>query len=427
MSLLSQFSKILEKLFDSRLQSFIDKNYILNNSQYGFRANCSTSYALVELIEELSSSLDRNKVTVGVFIDLKKAFDTIDHSLLLRKLERYGIRGKANDWVKSYLHHRKQFVQVDEHQSNLLNIVCGVPQGSVLGPKLFILYINDICNVSKLLHFILFADDTNIFKNGDNLDSLCKEISLELDKLNVWFAVNKLSLNVSKTNYIVFGRKRKLDSVLTIHGTEIERVQVTKFLGVLIDEKLNWSEQIFKVKSKLLKCVGVLYKARIYLDNNAMLMLYNAIILPYLSYCVEVWGNTYKTKLNSIRSIQKRAIRLVCNVTKYEHTSPLFKTVKALKLLELIEYKTCIVMYHAYNSKLPHKLQSLFELGRDSSYYSTRQKHKFKVCYKRTNMKAHCITSIGTTLWNKLPNNIYENKNLYSFKSKLKHFLLSRY
>ena len=195
-SLLSQFSKILEKLFDKRLQSFMDKNCLISECQYGFRSGCSTSNALMELIEEISSSLDNKKATIGVFIDLKKAFDTIDHTLLIRKLDHYGIHGLSNNWVKSYLEGREQFVQVDEYRSNVSEILCGVPQGSVLGPKLFILYINNICNVSKLLKFILFADDTNILNNGDNLEVLCKEISTELNKLHIWFDVNKLSLKI---------------------------------------------------------------------------------------------------------------------------------------------------------------------------------------------------------------------------------------
>ena len=140
-SLLSQFSKILEKLFDTRLQSFMDKNCLISECQYGFRSGYSTSSALMELIEELSSALDSKQVTVGVFIDLKKAFDTIDHKLLMHKLEHYGIRGESNNWLKSYLENRKQYVQVNEHRSSLLKILCGVPQGSVLGPKLFIHFV----------------------------------------------------------------------------------------------------------------------------------------------------------------------------------------------------------------------------------------------------------------------------------------------
>ena len=158
-SLLPQFSKILEKLFNNRLDSFITKYDILSKSQYGFRSNRSTSMALVELLEKITNSIDDKKITVGVFIDLKKAFDTIDHKLLLKKMEFYGIRGIVLKWVKSYLANRKQYVCMNSSRSDLLQIRCGVPQGSILGPKFFILYINDICNCSNILQFILFADE----------------------------------------------------------------------------------------------------------------------------------------------------------------------------------------------------------------------------------------------------------------------------
>ena len=188
-SLLSQFSKILEKLFNERLDKFIDKFQLLNNCQYGFRSRMSTSHALMDLVEEITSSIDAKKISIGVFIDLKKAFDTVNHTLLIDKLEYYGIRGIAQEWLKSYLKDRKQFVQIDECASTLLNVTCGVPQGSILGPKLFILYINDICNASTSLKFILFADDTNVFYSGVDIQTICECISRELDKLHVWLSV----------------------------------------------------------------------------------------------------------------------------------------------------------------------------------------------------------------------------------------------
>ena len=172
-SLLPQFSKILEKLFSEQLDVFIEKQNILCESQYGFRSNRSTSMALLELIEEITSAVDNKKCTIGVFIDLKKAFDTIDHRLLLTKLEHYGIRGVAYDWIKSY-----QYVSVNSCNSEAMNVVCGVPQGSILGPKLFILYVNDIANVSSLLRFVLFADDTNIFLSGDDAKEISNTLSI---------------------------------------------------------------------------------------------------------------------------------------------------------------------------------------------------------------------------------------------------------
>ena len=197
-SILSQFSKILEKLFNLRLEKFLDANKILSDSQYVFRPGMSTVHAAAELVEQLSSAIDDQSCCAGVFIDLKKAFDTVDHKLLVEKLNVYGIRGIANKWLQNYLTNRKQYVVIDDHSSDLLDMACGVPQGSVLGPILFIIYINDICNVSDVVKCVLFADDTNIFCSERNLTDLQLTLNRELGKLFVWFSVNKLSTGGSR-------------------------------------------------------------------------------------------------------------------------------------------------------------------------------------------------------------------------------------
>ena len=259
-------SKILEKLFNNRLNKFVTNSKILNSCQYGFREGISTYHALVELVNEITNSLNKKKHSIGVFIDLRKAFDTVslDHRLLCKKLEFYGIRGIAQDWITSYLSNRTQHVSYDGHASDNLEITCGVPQGSILGPQLFILYVNDMCNVSKLLKFILFADDTNIFYSQDRLPELVNVLNTELDNMYTWFCVNKLSLNVAKTNYILFGNYRHEQHVaLRIKDINIERVEATKFLGVIIDESLSWNNHINSVKSKLAKVSSVIYKVKL--------------------------------------------------------------------------------------------------------------------------------------------------------------------
>ena len=309
-ALLPQFSKILEKLFCKRLNDFIDKNTLLSESQFGFRANRSTSLAILDLVEEISTALDNKKYTIGVFIDLKKAFDTIDNNLLCKKLEYLGVRGIVNNWLKSYLNNRKQYVEINKIRSEISKVVCGVPQGSVLGPVLFILYINDICNVSKLLNMILFADDTNLFRSGMDIDVLCKEISHELNKLKTWFRVNKLSLNVSKTNFILFSGRKCIKNVsISIDDECIDRVFSTKFLGVYIDDKLSWKQHISTIKSRLCKCLSVLYKCNKVLEIDSLKTLYCSLFLPHLNYCCEIWGSACKKLINSIELLQKRAIR----------------------------------------------------------------------------------------------------------------------
>ena len=254
-SLLPQFSKILEKIFNKRLMSFIENHHVLTDGQYGFRSNHSTSLALTEFVEKVTSAIDKQENTIGVFIDLMKAFDTVDHKILLSKLQCYGTRGLALDWIKSYLANRGQYVCYNNSNSELKNIKCGVPQGSILGPVLFILYINDMCEVSTLLNIILFADDTSIFYSTRNIVDITCTVNNELEKLDIWFRVNKLSLNVNKTNFIMFTNKKQLRPTVNIvlNGKNIEQVSHTKFLGVIIDDNLTWREQIKTVETKVSK------------------------------------------------------------------------------------------------------------------------------------------------------------------------------
>ena len=188
--------------------------------------------------------------------------------MLLEKLRHYGVRGVANDWLSSYLENRLQYVSFGDTDCILRNVKWGVPQGSILGPKLFILYINDISNVSTVLKFILFADDTNIFCSGSDIVQLSIIVSNELDKLSEWFAVNKLSLNLSKTNFMVFTNCRREQNVnISINNCEIDMVYKSKYLGVLIDSKLNWKDHVAMIKSKLSKSIAIMHKAKHLLDR----------------------------------------------------------------------------------------------------------------------------------------------------------------
>ena len=200
-----------------RLINFLNKHDILNEHQYGFRKGRSTDMALIELTDKISRAIENNEYTLGIFLDLSKAFDTVNHEILLKKLNFYGIRGTALDWFERYLTNRKQTVKSNDVKSVPQTITCGVPQGSVLGPLLFLIYINDIHKSSSYFSFILFADDTNLFSSGKNLKMLCKRANIELQKVSIWLKANKLTLNVTKTQYIIFkSRKKKLNKNIDI-------------------------------------------------------------------------------------------------------------------------------------------------------------------------------------------------------------------
>ena len=246
-SLLSIFDKIIEKLMHARLYEFLELHNVLFLNQFGFRKFHSTSHSLVEITEVIKESIDNGRYGCGIFIDLKKAFDTVNHRILLSKLEHYGIRGALLKWFESYLTNRTQYVFLNGVSSDTMPMSCGVPQGSVLGPLLFLLYINDLPNISDKLKFFLFADDTNIYYESDNLKSLEKIVNQELKSLSLWLNVNRLALNVSKTNFVIFRSSQKTmnhNVTLILNRKAIEQKDHVKYLGVLVDEHLTWKHQI---------------------------------------------------------------------------------------------------------------------------------------------------------------------------------------
>ena len=261
-SLLNCFSKIYEKVLYNRLEKFFEKQQTLYDQQYGFRKNRSTQLTLISFIDNLTEAIDKNEYAISIFIDLSKAFDTIDHSILMKKLYNYGIRGLANDIFKNYLSNRFQGVTVGRITSTLESISCGVPQDSILGPILFLLYINDIYRCSALLQFFLFADDTTILYSSKNIVELIDTVNKELLTLTDWFRANKLSLNVSKTNYIIFQNYKTnfINPDVILDSKAITKVQSTKFLGVEIEYKLTWKDHIQIVEKKISFAIFIIKK-----------------------------------------------------------------------------------------------------------------------------------------------------------------------
>ena len=256
---------MIEKLIHKRFYSFLESHNILYHNQFGFRKNNSTTNALIQITEKIKESIYNCKYGCGIFIDLRKAFDTVNHEILLNKLEHYGIRDSMLDWFRSYLKDRKQYVSINEQSSELLINNCGVPQGSVLGPLLFLIYINDLPNISKILNFYLFADDTNIYYESNSLRDIERTINKELQKLYLWLNVNRLSLNIDKTNFLIFhpyNKPLKQHVTIKINKKAIMEKEYIKYLGVLVDSSLSWKYQISSLTKKISRSIGVMYQLR---------------------------------------------------------------------------------------------------------------------------------------------------------------------
>ena len=296
-SLLNIISKVFEKVMYTRLVSFLENQKILYNKQFGFRKLHSTYMALMLLIDKLTNAIEKGEYGIGVFLDFSKAFDTVDHTILLSKLYHYGIRGSALSWFSSYLSNRKQYVSYNNVSSNIKTISCGVPQGSVLGPVLFLLYINDIANVCKYTMPFLFADDSNLFSSGKGLSVLQNQSNEELQNISKWLKVNKLFLNIKKTHFFIFsGRKvRNNDVALNIDGISINEQGSTKFLSVLLDNKLNWKKHIDYLSRRLSRGIpSLLCTTLSYIHICVTVILYGAVLTS------QIWKSWLYSKNESL-------------------------------------------------------------------------------------------------------------------------------
>ena len=397
--------------------------------QFGFRAKHSTSSALITLVDKITQSLAKGESVLGVFLDLRKAFDTVDHKILLNKLHSYGIRGSANQWFKNYLSNRQQYVVWDQCASQRKQLSFGVPQGSILGPILFLIYINDLAAISPVLFPVLFADDTSVFISGKDSGSLISIMNTELTKLSLWLEVNKLSLNVAKCQHMFFySRNKKICTSLpvVIKGEAVSRVSTTKFLGVILDEHLNWQAHINSVINKVSKCIGITYKARQYLLQSTLLKLYYALVYPHLSYCIEVWGNTFKSHLHRLEVVQKKIIRIISNSSFNAHSAPLFLDLNVLPLNKIYVSAVLIFMYKLRNNALPATdlFKDMFQYNHSHHQYNTRQRTNVHTPVSHLSLAYRSIRFSGVNLWNSLPDNIKFAFSLSSFKLRLKTYLL---
>ena len=424
-SLLNVFSKVFERLVYNRVINFLNKKNLLYSYQFGFRSGFSTSLALTEITEMIYDCLDQNFVVLGLFLDLQKAFDTVNHAILLKKMHHYGIRGNLHKWFESYLSNRMQYTSINDTSSKTLKINCGVPQGSVLGPLLFLIYINDIASVSQDYKIRLFADDSNLFVFHENVIKLFEISNCLLTNLNEWFLVNKLSINLEKTNYMLFKPTAKLlqnverlNLQIKIGDVLIKRTSSVKYLGIIMDENLTWCEHLDYLQKKLMKFVGIFYKRRKVLPNECRRNLYYAFVHSNIIYGIEIYCNTRSSYLSKIERTVNKLLRILQNKRRREiHVIDLYKNYNTLPISSLFKLHVLKFMHAFYfcKEKLPVVLHAYFVKNSCIHSHNTRNKNDFHVNSVKTYNGIRKITTLGATLWNGLPVKIRNDRSIKNF------------
>ena len=375
-------SKILERVIHSQLYDHLASNNLLSNKQFGFRSKRSTATALTGFADEVLLNMERGNICGAVFLDLTKAFDTVDHGILMSKLSSVGVSPRSLEWFASYLRNRKQQTSCENNLSEALPVTFGVPQGSILGPLLFLVYINELPAVIEHSEVSLYADDTVLYCFSKEPHQLESKLNADLYNVAMWLKANKLTLNLTKTKSMLIGSNRKLVNIspmsLSIFDCKLDSVSTFKYLGIKLASDFTWSDHVEHVISKVNQRLGLLRRIKHLLPFTARLLFYNSLVLPIFDYADLVWGDKNNVELmNDLQVLQNKAAKIILDRQLYSSSSDALVALKWLNLEQRRFYHRCIYVYKCINGLMDHSME-LLPHG-DIHSYNTRNKDMLRL------------------------------------------------
>ena len=425
-------AKVFEKVVKSQLVSYLTVHSLIHPSQSAYLQYHSTQTALHHLVDHCLSNMNNSKINLACTLDLSKGFDTLNHTILLHKLQNYGITGHSLSWFKSYLSDRSQIVCIGNKLSQLVNISMGVPQGTCLGPILFLLYVNNLSDYITSSLTAMYADDTTFVSSGTSEIQLQQSMNSTLEIASHWFTENRLIVNARKLNSILIGTHPRTENIsnnfsVFINDNAIIRTSSLKLLGVFIDQNLNFSQHISFLVKKLSPKVGLLHRLRNILDTDTLITVYQTTIQSHIDYCLSIWGNCPKVYINQIQRLQNRSVRAVLGNFDYSVSSTnLIQKLGWMNINQRYIYFTCIMVFKCLHNMAPQYLSSKMNYIKDLQPYNTRNTNSMNllVPHPNTEIFKQSFAYSGPALWNKLPQCLKNINNLTTFKHQLKTYIL---
>lgn len=421
-SVVNNFSKIFEKALKCRLQEFLNKYNIISNNQFGFKTNSSTNDAIYKLTSTVNKYLHENKKCIAVFLDLAKAFDTVSHEKLLLKLENIGIRGNVLSVFASYLSGRIQYVKIRNTLSQGQTVKMGIPQGTIIAPLLFIIYMNQLCSMDISGHLISYADDTAIIVAGDSWTDARIKVARDMEEIMNWLNYNLLSLNVDKTKFMTFSIYNShlpniKDITLQDGSKTITAVDKIKYLGITVDKNFNWMEHVLSLTNKMRKMISKFYILRDILCRGTILQVYQALVVSSIRYGIIAWGGAYQNVIKSLSIIQKRIIKVIYKQPIMYPTADLYSENNILDINGI--YFVESVLFVAQRLSMfkivshSHNTRAVVNRNIDIETFFKSKQHNF-------------IDYLGPLYYNMLPNQIRSCENKKRLRRQVIEFVLRK-